>query len=103
MTIPASENAERQRRHYDRVAERYAANLGYPHTREYMRYLDSEFVGLLPAGRLGVVVELCCGTGEAYALVADRADYAVGVIRACACFRPTPRACLCKMELPTWY
>jgi ubiquinone/menaquinone biosynthesis C-methylase UbiE len=79
MTIPASESAERQRRHYDRVAERYAANLGYPHTREYMRYLDSEFVGLLPAGRVGVVVELCCGTGEAYALVADRADYALGV------------------------
>jgi ubiquinone/menaquinone biosynthesis C-methylase UbiE len=77
--MTASDSAERQRRHYDRIAERYAANLGYPHTQEYMRYLDSEFVSLLPAGGLGVVVELCCGAGEAYALVADRADYAIGV------------------------
>ena len=77
--IGYSDSAERQRRHYDRIAELYAANLAYPHTQEYMRYLDGEFLRLLPQGRLGVVVELCCGTGEAYALVADKADLAVGV------------------------
>lgn len=71
--------AERQRRHYDRIAETYAANLGYAHTQEYMRYLDGEFLALLPEGRLGTVVELCCGTGEAYALVAERADFAIGL------------------------
>ena len=79
VELKPSETAERQRRHYDRIAALYAANLGYPHTQEYMRYLDGEFLRLLPHGRLGVVVELCCGTGEAYALVADRADFAVGL------------------------
>ncbi|HXV23714.1 MAG TPA: methyltransferase domain-containing protein [Alphaproteobacteria bacterium] len=73
------ESAERQRRHYDRIAETYAANLGYPHTQEYMRYLDHEFLSLLPRGPLGVVVELCCGSGVAYALVADRVGEAVGL------------------------
>ena len=71
--------AERQRRHYDRVAEAYAANLTYPHTQEYMRYLDAEFVALMPPGRLGTVVELCCGTGEGYARLADKAEFAVGL------------------------
>ena len=74
-----SDIAERQRRHYDRIADLYAANLAYPHTQEYMRYLDGEFLRLLPQGGLGSVVEICCGTGEAYALVADRAEFAIGV------------------------
>ena len=77
--LPEIDFAERQRRHYDRVAEAYAANLGYPHTQEYMRYLDAEFLALMPPGRLGTVVELCCGTGEAYARVAQKADFAVGL------------------------
>jgi ubiquinone/menaquinone biosynthesis C-methylase UbiE len=74
-----TDHAKRQRHHYDRIAETYAANLGYPHTQEYMRYLDREFLTLLPPGPLGVVVELCCGSGVAYALVADRAKEAVGL------------------------
>jgi SAM-dependent methyltransferase len=74
-----SDIAGRQRRHYDRIAAHYAANLAYPHTQEYTRYLDGEYLSLLPAGRLGVVVEICCGTGEAYALVADRAELAIGI------------------------
>jgi SAM-dependent methyltransferase len=106
--IEGAGSADRQRRHYDRIAELYATNLGYPHTQEYMRYLDGEFVELLPPGRLGVVVELCCGAGEAYALVADRADLAIGVdvsapvaIRACSSYRPTPPVCRCATRSPT--
>ncbi len=79
VKIAHDDSAERQRRHYDRIAATYAANLGYAHTQEYMRYLDAEFLALLPEGRLGAVVELCCGSGVAYALVADRVDFAIGL------------------------
>ena len=44
-----------------------------------MRYLDTEFVALMPPGRLGTVVELCCGTGEGYTRLADKADFAIGL------------------------
>src|SRR5947207_2127695 len=29
-----------QKKHYDKVANSYLANLSYPHTQEYMAYLD---------------------------------------------------------------
>ena len=74
-----SPEAAIQQKHYDKVAEAYATNLLYPHTQEYMSYLDRvlrEEVGDL---RFGVCAEVCCGTGEAFALFEKRIDTGVGV------------------------
>ncbi|HWI24714.1 MAG TPA: class I SAM-dependent methyltransferase [Lysobacter sp.] len=68
-----------QQAHYDRVAADYIANLSYPHTLEYTRYLDDAFKRELPAARLGTIAELCCGRGEAVRLLEGRFDHAVGV------------------------
>src|SRR5579863_5361445 len=35
-----SAEATSQRHHYNKIAAAYTANLGYPHTREYLAYLD---------------------------------------------------------------
>ena len=35
-----------QREHYDTIAQAYVTNLGYPHTREYMHYLDKAVFSL---------------------------------------------------------
>jgi ubiquinone/menaquinone biosynthesis C-methylase UbiE len=67
-----------QQEHYDRIAAKYVENLEYPHTEEYMAYLDRQFVDILPAGSLGTVAELCCGRGEAARLLKDRIDRYVG-------------------------
>jgi SAM-dependent methyltransferase len=69
----------RQQRHFDRVAAAYLANLAYPHTAEYTAALDRIFLEVLGPGRLGRVAELCCGQGEALALLRDRIDAGVGV------------------------
>ncbi len=74
-----SPDAAAQQEHYDEIAEAYAANLEYPHTQEYMAYLDRvlrEAVGDAP---LGVCAELCCGTGEAFELFEDAIDSGIGV------------------------
>jgi len=70
---------EAQRRHYDRVARLYVTNLGYPHTREYMAYLDREFLAVVGGGSLGTTAEICCGQGEAFDLLGDRVARGVGV------------------------
>jgi ubiquinone/menaquinone biosynthesis C-methylase UbiE len=73
-----SSEAQAQRTHYDKIAAAYTTNLGYPHTQEYMAYLDR--VTLQAAGdKLGVLVELCCGHGEALKLLGRRAQRYVGV------------------------
>lgn len=72
-------SAERQRRHYDRVASAYLENLAYPHTREYTAYLDRVLFETLGPGSLGTVAELCCGQGEALTLLGDRIQEGVGV------------------------
>jgi len=73
-----SSEAQAQRAHYDKIAAAYTTNLGYPHTQEYMAYLDR--VTLQAAGdKLGVLVELCCGHGEALKLFGRRAQRYVGV------------------------
>jgi SAM-dependent methyltransferase len=74
-----SAQAQAQRAHYDRIAGAYAANLGYPHTQEYMAYLDRVFLDAAGAGGLGTVVELCCGYGEALQLLGRRIARYVGV------------------------
>ena len=74
-----SAESEAQRRHYDKVAAAYAANLGYPHTREYFAYLDRMVIEAIGDGELGTVAELCCGRGEALMLLGGRARRYVGV------------------------
>ena len=68
-----------QRDHYDVLAPTYLTNLTYPHTREYMAYLDRALLESLPAASLGTVAELCCGAGEGLHLLGARARMGVGV------------------------
>jgi len=74
-----SPEARVQQAHYDKIADAYVTNLGYPHTQEYSAYLDRALLGAVGARRLGVVAEICCGRGEAFALIADRIDRGIGV------------------------
>ena len=74
-----SADARAQQEHYDRVAAGYLKNLGYPHTQEYTAYLDGAFFETLGDAPLGELVEICCGRGEAFELLADRAPSGIGV------------------------
>jgi len=69
------EESRIQQQHYDRVAASYIENLSYPHTLEYLRYLDGGFDDALaasnPDGGLGDIAEICCGRGEAIRLLDD--------------------------------
>lgn len=68
-----------QQAHYDRVAATYVENLGYPHTQEYMAYLDEALLDRVDRGDLGTVAEICCGRGEAFHLVGADVKRGVGV------------------------
>jgi SAM-dependent methyltransferase len=68
-----------QRDHYDVLAPTYLTNLSYPHTREYMAYLDRALLDSLPSDSLGTVAEICCGAGEGLHLLGARARLGVGV------------------------
>lgn len=74
-----SAEAAVQQEHYDQIADAYAANLGYPHTQEYMDYLDRVLREEVGTDRLGVCGEFCCGTGEAFALFESVIDAGVGI------------------------
>jgi ubiquinone/menaquinone biosynthesis C-methylase UbiE len=74
-----SPEAAIQQEHYDQVAEAYAANLEYPHTQEYMAYLDRCLDDAISNIDLAVCAEVCCGTGEAFALYEDRISMGIGV------------------------
>jgi len=74
-----SPEAETQRRHYDNIAAAYTANLGYPHTREYLAYLDQAMLETVGQGGLGTVAELCCGRGEALILFGSRMRRYIGI------------------------
>lgn len=74
-----SPEAAIQQEHYDHVAEAYAANLEYPHTQEYMEYLDRVLREEIDGTDLAVCAEVCCGTGEAFALFQDGISLGVGV------------------------
>src|SRR5262249_13179069 len=54
-----SPEAAVQQKHYDRVAAQYLRNLGFPHTQEYMRYLDEGFLAELRGDDLGRAAEIC--------------------------------------------
>jgi len=68
-----------QQSHYDGIVAKYVENLGYPHTEEYLAYLDQQLLDMLPAGSLGTVAELCCGRGEAARLLDRRMSRCVGI------------------------
>jgi ubiquinone/menaquinone biosynthesis C-methylase UbiE len=74
-----STEAKIQQSHYDRIAQAYMENLAYPHTQEYMAYLDKELLDLVTRSALGTVAEICCGRGEAIALLADEIGRGIGV------------------------
>src|SRR5690349_6710367 len=77
-----SRDGEAQRDHYDEVAASYLTNLTYPHTREYMAYLDRALLGVAGAGSLGslgTTAEICCGAGEGLHLFGSRIEIGVGV------------------------
>lgn len=68
-----------QQAHYDRVANAYIENLSYPHTQEYMAYLDRVLLEAVPPGTLGMTAELCCGRSEAIPLFGYRMKQGLGV------------------------
>lgn len=74
-----SREARLQQDHYDRIAADYVANLGYPHTQEYMAYLDQALLRTIGPANLGTVAELCCGHGEALVLKGLTFDRYIGV------------------------
>ena len=74
-----SPDALTQQRHYDEIADAYAANLDYPHTLAYMSYLDEVLQEVVDLEKLGGVAEVCCGTGEAFALFEDSISKGVGI------------------------
>lgn len=71
--------AEIQQEHYDRISGVYVDNLAYPHTREYMVYLDDELRQLTAQRSLGSVAEICCGAGEVSKLFPGHYSQLVGV------------------------
>ena len=71
--------SQKQRVHFDRVADAYAVNLGYAHTQEYMAYLDRCFLEAAAGEALGTVAELCCGYGEALKLLGRKIVRYAGV------------------------
>src|SRR5215471_13237389 len=68
-----------QRTHYDRIAGVYLTNLTYPHTREYMAYMDRAILSLTAGQRMERVAEICCGAGEAFRLLDGSVQLGVGV------------------------
>jgi ubiquinone/menaquinone biosynthesis C-methylase UbiE len=72
-------DARLQQEHYDTIAKVYVANLAYPHTEEYMAYLDRALLAVVDERRLGVVAEICCGHGEAFDLLGERIGRGIGI------------------------
>jgi len=68
-----------QQAHYDSVSSGYMANLSYPHTKQYMEYLDRQIFLNIGKDSLGDTIELCCGQGEALKLLEDKISHGVGV------------------------
>jgi SAM-dependent methyltransferase len=71
--------ARAQQQHYDRIAAAYVENLKYPHTEVYTEYLDRKLLAQIGNEPLRLVAEICCGRGEASAILGQRADKIVGL------------------------
>lgn len=74
-----SPETEIQRNHYNEIAKAYTANLEYPHSQEYLAYLDRVTLEVFGDANVGTLAELCCGRGEALKLFGSRADRYVGI------------------------
>jgi SAM-dependent methyltransferase len=74
-----SADAACQRQHYNKIAAAYTANLEYPHTHEYLAYLDRAAREVIGESDLGTIAELCCGRGEALTLFGSRIRRYIGV------------------------
>jgi SAM-dependent methyltransferase len=74
-----SPEARAQQKHYDEMAETYLENLEYPHTEEYLAYLNGTLVKLTEGANLGSVAEICCGRGDALEILGSRVGFGVGV------------------------
>ncbi|OQW92018.1 MAG: methyltransferase type 11 [Thiotrichaceae bacterium IS1] len=74
-----SEEARIQQKHYDHIAQKYLENLSYPHTEEYMSYLDNLFLQAVHDANFSQVAEICCGSAEAFRLLENRVKNGVGV------------------------
>lgn len=74
-----SEEAKIQAEHYDTISKAYIENLHYPHTQEYLSYLDDVLIKNTNNEELGNVAEVCCGTGEAMALFKKHVNTGVGI------------------------
>jgi ubiquinone/menaquinone biosynthesis C-methylase UbiE len=74
-----SPEARTQRHHYNNIVKTYTANIKYPHTREYLAYLDRAMLAAVGSSKLGIVAELCCGRGEALTLFGNRISKYVGI------------------------
>lgn len=75
----SSEDAKAQQQHYDKVADAYVTNLAYPHTQEYLAYLDRALLDVVRMESLTTVAEICCGRGEAFQLLGGSIGRGVGV------------------------
>src|SRR5262245_53880891 len=97
-----SADARVQAAHYEKIGRDYVENLGYPHTREYMAYLDKVLLEVIDSRQLATVAEICCGRGEAFKLLGHRVgrgggvDVAVGMLE--AAIRTNPDANLAFVQ-----
>lgn len=74
-----SEDASIQQQHYDKVSNAYIENLNYPHTQEYLNYLDKALINAVNTPSLGVTAEICCGNGESFQLFGEQMSLGLGV------------------------
>jgi ubiquinone/menaquinone biosynthesis C-methylase UbiE len=96
----SSADAKAQQQHYDSIADAYVTNLAYPHTQEYLTFLDRVLLDVIHPSSLGTVAEICCGRGEAFQLLGKRigrgvgVDISVSMLKAARAEHKTERHCL---------
>lgn len=74
-----TEDAKRQQVHFEKISRKYIENLAYPHTQEYMSYLDNVFLDVSAGADLSCAAEICCGSGEAFRLLGEKIESGIGV------------------------
>ena len=74
-----SNDSRVQQEHYDVISADYINNLGYPHTQEYITYLDNVLTEVVNMEKIGVAAEICCGAGEAFSLYKENLEFGIGV------------------------
>jgi hypothetical protein len=95
-----SAEARTQQAHYDRIAAQYVANLGYPHTQEYLAYLDRALLSAIGDRPLGLTGEIYCGAGEIARIAPDRLSGVVGIDVSAAMLAGAGRLCRAASSLP---